>query len=232
MQVKVKKMNCYEYQALVSAQIDGETSPAEVVEAERHLSRCPRCAALHHDLRLIVTAAEHLPPFEPEDRVWARLRSRCEGEGFIRRPPWLLWNWLGWLQASRWSGMAVATATLVVVIMVASVWLFLGRKHVLPVSVFRTSDEIQATQEVRQAEQQYLQAIDALQKISETRMAQMDSTVKNVLEDNLATIDYYIDKCRESVKNEPSNALAQRYLLEAYRKKVDLLASIVHSNVL
>lgn len=128
--------------------------------------------------------------------------------------------------------MTVATATLVVVIMVASVWLFLGRKRVLPVSVFRTSDEIQATQEVRQAEQQYLQAIDALEKISETRMAQMDSTVKDVLEDNLATIDYYIDKCRESVKNEPSNALAQRYLLEAYRKKVDLLASIVHSNVL
>lgn len=126
--------------------------------------------------------------------------------------------------------MAMATATLVIVLMIASVWLYRSSK--IPAPSPGTSQETQVTNEVRLAEQHYLQAIESLEKISRSRMAQMDPSVKGVLEDNLATIDYYIDKCRETVKNEPSNALAQRYLLEAYRKKVDLLASIVHSDVL
>ncbi len=222
-------MDCFEYQSLISAQLDGDISPAEVVEVKEHLNSCPRCAGLYADLRAIVSEASELPLFEPEPHVWNRLRSQCVSEGLIHDQP-LTRAWWSWFRPLDWQ-LASATATMALLVMVASFWVYRGL-HVTPGPLSMTTQEALATNEVRVAEQNYLQAINSLQKISEAQMAQMDPSVKGILEDNLATIDYYIDKCRETVKNEPSNALAQRYLLEAYRKKVDLLASIVHSDVL
>ncbi|MBZ5537437.1 MAG: zf-HC2 domain-containing protein [Acidobacteriia bacterium] len=224
-------MDCREYQLLISAQIDGDMSPAEVLEAERHLGACSRCAAVYNDLKTIVVGAQQLPPFEPSDRLWIRVQAQCEADGLVRQSPGAPWLRMEWFRLLEGPRIAMATAFLAVLIMVASVMTYRGI-HTPPQGPSRDSTaEIQAANEVRTAEQHYLDAIDSLQRITESRMAQMDPSLKSILEDNLATIDYYIDKCRESVKNDPSNALAQRYLLEAYRKKVDLLASIVHSDV-
>lgn len=225
-------MDCREYQRLISAQLDGDMAPAEVIEAERHLASCARCTRVYNDLRIIVAEAQQLPPFAPDERLWLRLRAQCENENLVRTSPKPIRTWAGWFQMPAWPKTAWATGVLAILVALSSVWIFNGLRLVQKAPSPDANAEIQATNEVRLAEQNYLQAIDSLQKITDSRMAQMDPALKSVLEDNLATIDYYIDKCRESVKNEPTNALAQRYLLEAYRKKVDLLASIVHSNVL
>lgn len=224
-------MDCQEYQLLISAQIDGDMSPAEVIEAERHLGVCSRCTAVYNDLKTIVTGAQQLPEFEPNERLWIKLRAQCDAEGLVRsrsRAPWLRMEWLRLLEGPK---IAMASAFLAILVMIASVMTYRGIQNTPQGPSRDSTAEIQAANEVRVAEEHYLQAIDSLQRITETRMAQMDPSLKSVLEDNLATIDYYIDKCHETVKNDPSNALAQRYLLEAYRKKVDLLASIVHSDV-
>jgi hypothetical protein len=224
-------MTCNECQSLVSAQLDGDISPAELVAAEQHLALCSRCAVVFDDLKTLVAESGKLPLFEPEARLWMRVQTQCEAERLIRTQKSFA-SWFEWARVPEWPRMATAAGTLVVLILVATVWLYrgLGIEPTTPVS--ETAQEMQATQEIRLAEQHYLQAIDSLENITRSRMAQMDPSLKDVLEDNLATIDYYIDKCRETVKNEPSNALAQRYLLEAYRKKVDLLTSVIHSDVL
>ncbi|MFI5173462.1 MAG: zf-HC2 domain-containing protein [Terriglobia bacterium] len=224
-------MDCREYQILISAQIDGDMTPAEVLEAERHLGSCTRCVVVYNDLKTIVLEAKQLPAFEPNDRLWAQIRAQCEGEGLVELPSKPFWSWFDRFHLPEGPRIAMATAFLAVLVMVASVMMYRGIRTVPQGSSGENAAEIQATVEVRSAEKHYIDAIDSLEKITESRMAQMDPALKSVLEDNLATIDYYIDKCRETVKNEPSNALAQRYLFEAYRKKVDLLSSIVHSDV-
>ena len=224
-------MNCQEYRILISAQIDGDMTPAEVLEAERHLGSCARCAVVYNDLKTIVLEAQQLPPFEPNDRLWVHLLAQCEAEGLVGMPSKPFWSWLESFRLPEGPRIAMPTGFLAILVMVASVMMYQGIRTAPQGSSKDNAAEMQATAEVLSAEKHYLEAIDSLQKITETRMAQMDPSLKSVLEDNLATIDYYIDKCRETVKNEPSNALAQRYLLEAYRKKVDLLASIVHSDV-
>jgi hypothetical protein len=52
------------------------------------------------------------------------------------------------------------------------------------------------------------------------------------LNDNLATMDYYVKECQEAVKNNPGNPLVHRYLLMAYQKKVEIMQSIMNSDVL
>jgi anti-sigma factor RsiW len=222
-------MNCREYQFLISAQVDGDVSAAEVVEAERHQASCEQCAGVYRDLRTLVSEAQALPLFEPDQRVWTRLKAQCEADGLIHTAPSPWRSWLDRIPIPSGPRLAMASAALVVVVMLAS---FLAYRGLQTTSTRQSAEAIQAENEVRRAEDSYLQAIESLEKISQARMASMDPAVRGVLEDNLATIDYYIDKCLETVKNEPSDALAQRYLLEAYRKKVDLLTSIVHSNVL
>ncbi len=53
-----------------------------------------------------------------------------------------------------------------------------------------------------------------------------------ILNDNLATMDYYVKECQEAVKNSPDNPLVHRYLLTAYQKKIEIMQSIVNSDVL
>jgi hypothetical protein len=230
--VKGGKMECREYQFLISAQVDGEVSAAEVVEVERHQASCEQCAGVYRDLRTLVSEAQALPLFEPDQRVWTRLKAQCEAGGLIHTAPSPWRGWLDRIPIPSGPRLAMASAALVVVVMLASFMAYRGLQTTSTRQSSESTEAIQAENEVRRAEDSYLQAIESLEKISQTRMASMDPAVRGVLEDNLATIDYYIDKCRETVKNEPSDALAQRYLLEAYRKKVDLLTSIVHSNVL
>ncbi|MFN8008960.1 MAG: hypothetical protein U0V70_18420 [Terriglobia bacterium] len=53
-----------------------------------------------------------------------------------------------------------------------------------------------------------------------------------ILNDNLATIDYYVKECQDAAHHNPGNPLIQQYLLAAYQKKVELLQSIVNADVL
>lgn len=225
-------MTCQEYQSFISFQMDGEMTPAEIVQAERHLEACPRCAAVYLDLKKLVEESQQLPLFEPPARLWTSLRRQLESEQLIRPSVGWISRWVGTFQLPAMPQLVVATSLVAVLMIVSSFWVIRGLKFAPHSPSSKTFEEIQAANEVRQAEEHYLAAINSLAKITETRMEQMDPALKGVLEDNLATIDYYIDKCRETVKNEPTNVLAQRYLLEAYRKKVDLLESIVHSDVL
>lgn len=225
-------MTCQEYQSFISLQMDGEMTPAEIVVAERHLEDCPRCRAVYTDLKKIVDESQQLPVFEPAARLWTNLRQQLETEQLIRPSKGWISIWMSGFQIHEWPKLAVATSLVAVLMLVSSIWVFRGIKIGTNPPLPKNAEEIQAANEVRQAEEHYLAAINSMAKITEARMEQMDPTLKGVLEDNLATIDYYIDKCRETVKNEPTNALAQRYLLEAYRKKVDLLESIVQSDVL
>ena len=119
-------MDCQEFQLLISAQIDGDMSPAEVIEAERHRGGCSRCAGVFNDLKTIVVEAQQLPPFEPSDRLWMKLRAQCESEGLMRSPsgaPWFRMEWIRLLEGPK---IAMATAFLAVLVMVASIMTYRG----------------------------------------------------------------------------------------------------------
>ena len=60
----------------------------------------------------------------------------------------------------------------------------------------------------------------------------LDPAMAQILNDNLATMDYYVKECQEAVKNSPDNPLVHRYLLTAYQKKIEIMQSIVNSDVL
>lgn len=60
----------------LSAYLDGELAPGERQAVERHLGRCPRCAARLENLGRLRGALRSLPRSVPPEDGWIRLRER------------------------------------------------------------------------------------------------------------------------------------------------------------
>ena len=96
----------------------------------------------------------------------------------------------------------------------------------------KVSSEAQVFQELQQAELHYQKAIEALSEVSKRKIDTLDPAMAQILNDNLATMDYYVKECQDAVKSSPDNPLVHRYLLTAYQKKIEIMQSIVNSDVL
>jgi hypothetical protein len=99
-----------------------------------------------------------------------------------------------------------------------------------PIAV--TSHQEALSEELRKAEANYRTAIEALRASSQKKLEHLDPTLAQIFNDNLATMDYYLNECKRAVEASPQNPLAHRYLLAAYQKKVELMQTILTSNSL
>lgn len=121
-------MSCADYLEWISADLDGELSPSESAQLNRHLSGCAKCRQIHEDYkvnRILVAAME--PKRAPAD-AWARLCERIEGQAAVRphgrvasmaSTPSLRRSWRRnpWVRAFR------AVAAVVVVFLGTLTWL-------------------------------------------------------------------------------------------------------------
>jgi len=69
---------CERMGPLVSAYIDGEISPQDAAEIERHLAQCAECSRMAADFRAAAEAAQGI--LEPGDETWDRVWSRIESQ--------------------------------------------------------------------------------------------------------------------------------------------------------
>ena len=90
--------------------------------------------------------------------------------------------------------------------------------------------ELMALAELKKAEYNYQQAIEALKEVSQSKLESLDPELARIFNDNLATLDYYIDECNDTIQKTPKNALVHHYLLAAYEKKVELMQNIINSD--
>lgn len=91
----------------LSAYLDGELAPGERLAVERHLGRCPRCAARLEDLGRLRGTLRSLPRSAPPEDGWSRLREEmAEAPPERARPSWRP------AIARRWAPVAAAAALL------------------------------------------------------------------------------------------------------------------------
>ena len=219
----------------VSLWVDGELDPSRAERVEKYLESCAECAAFHQDLASIREGVERLEPLDPPEHLWINLRSQLEDEGLIRSKPresfWaaILPKRLPALKPA-WSG-----AILALLLGVGSLLVYdlTTRSPVVPVPVVASTSHQEAIlEELRKAEDNYRAAIEALSASSQKKLEQLDPVLAQVFHDNLATMDYFLNECKQAVEDSPQNPLAHRYLMAAYQKKVELLQTIVTSDSL
>ena len=227
-------IKCTDIQEEVSSWVDGELDPSRAETVETHLESCALCAAIHKDLHAIRAGVEGLEPLDPPEHLWTNLRFQLEAEGLIRSKPkesfWaaLLPKRLPDLKPA-WSG-----AILALFLGIGSLLVYdlTTRSPLVPVPAVSTSHQEAVLEELRKAEANYRTAIEALSASSRKKLESLDPVLAQVFHDNLATMDYYLNECKQAVENSPENPLAHRYLLAAYQKKVELMQTIVTSDSL
>ena len=215
---------CEEVQARASLFVDGELDASERAEIARHLDECPVCRALVHDLERLSAAARGLGPINPPDHVWLevagqiRLDSAPPERGEARPT--------GRTALRSWLGLAAA---LLVVTLGAYFFTRTTPPAGAPAGANRTTGEaVQAiADDLAIATQHYQRAITELNTLAKSNDSAVDPALAAVLQQNLAAVDQAIAESQTAVKGSPDSVPARESLIDALRRKVDVLQATV-----
>ena len=222
-------MTCSEIQLKISECLDGEVHASAESSLQEHLRRCVSCRQIYSDLKLIKDTAAQLEEHEPAALVWSAISSQLAAEGIVKKRTTSFWERVSLegfsanLKSAFWKP---AWGAILALVVLATVYFVRNPgKESAPVST-----EVMVLREVQKAELQYQRAIEALNDVSRRRLQSFSPELAQIFTDNLATMDYYLNECRDAVKSSPDNPLVHRYLLVAYEKKAELMQTIVNSD--
>jgi hypothetical protein len=207
-------MECSEFMEQLESWMAGEKHGS----AGAHVEDCAACRSLVADLDAIQAAAPALSIADPEPpaRVWAALQSQLVDEGLIRERaaargqverPWMA----GLFAHVPRPALAGAYLSLLVI-------LAFGLTGPLSQQISQETPQATSfplTAELDHAEQTTVSSFDGSK-----------SAASADLHENLEIVDHYIALCEKSVRDEPQNDAAKKYLYQAYQQKADLLSMI------
>ena len=233
----------------LSEYLDGELSADEQRALESHLRACAPCAAVLNDLKRVVARAQAAGAAArpPQADLWAGIAERIDAErtwavgarpvdnvtSIRARAPRRIAFTLPQLAAAA---IVVAAVSGGLVFRVAQP---AGRPEGLhdnnperadPRSARDTSradlqvrpDDVHI-ETVGLADAQYDAAVADLEKALKAGRGKLDSSTIAIVEHNLEIIDQAINQAREALVGDPANTYLSSHLVEARRRKLDLL---------
>jgi hypothetical protein len=179
-------------------------------EFRKHAVACPTCReALELD-QDVMSLAKSLKQEIEAPRLWDRIEKSLAAE---------------MTKKHRFSRRLFRLVPAMVALMLI-VWLGISNilKNRAPSSGLMAK---KALARVEQKEQDYLKAIQDLEKQALPKMAGMDLKLVFLYRDRLETIDAQIKQCQEALALNPANAHIRRYLMMALIDKKETLAEIL-----
>ena len=218
-------MRCSQAQRLINDHIDNLLERRQVQKLEGHLQKCPRCRNLLIEMVSIVNEAKQLETIQPSEDLWPAIKEKIPGKdrkAIIRpqerRPLFGLIPYP--------AGLTFAVSALLAAIILVSLFYY-G----FPLIRNGENDpEKIALNHLKEAEQHYQFAIDALNRAISDQKAKLGPELTAVFKRNLEIIDDSIRACQEAINASPENRVANAYLLICYRKKLELLNEIKKYN--
>jgi tetratricopeptide (TPR) repeat protein len=205
-------MKCAKAKKLISEFIDGDLDTAKASSLEKHLDACPDCQGLLKDFRQIKQKAKSLPKSEPSGQTWFRIQTRLKEKTQAPVFPARL----------RY---AVSTALLLLIavgaiIIGSRIWNREG-------TISGINGQKLALAKIQEAEQYYKLAIKALWEAVQAQKENFDPKIAETFLINLELIDASLADCERAIKSDPNDMESQYYLLAVYKKKTELLDSMI-----
>jgi len=204
-------MTCEEFRRVLP-ELEGDQHR---VELDEHLKGCSFCAGLVSDLNLISAEARLLAgDQEPSPRVWNSIAIRLRQEGLIRDPQpaiasgWRLPDWrFGWLRPVAIA--LVAGAALLLVVERVPRGTPVARQMATPSApIINTAAGIPQDSAIDADELQLLNLV-----------ASRAPAMRAGYESDLRAVNAYIRDAETSVRDNPNDAIAQQYLMNAYEQR-------------
>jgi len=219
--------------------LDGELTTGEHQAVEAHLAACPACSAVLADLRGVVERAQNVEARPPDADLWAGISARIAapaGAAVVAFPE---------RQPRRFTfslPQLAAASLLIAAISGGFVWSLAQRQAgVAPAAgagpAAQQSTAASATtaepiaepadqpivERVSLADQQYDAAVVDLENALKQGRGRLDAATIAIVEHNLTTIDEAIRQARDALAADPADAYLSGHLVEARRRKLDLL---------
>jgi Putative zinc-finger len=239
-----------EWTEKLSDYLDDELAAGDRRAVDAHLSACAHCAGILDELKRVVTRARSIGSRPPQSDLWAGIAGQIEASlppgATPLRPPHAP---LAVQMASRRVSLSLLQlAAAAVVLMAVSgglVWSIAGRPEGRT-DGGRPGDGSGAALQVRSgssadlqvrrddyydsqvanvtfADQQYDAAVADLEKAVHRGRGRLDASTIAIVEHNLQIIDQAIAQARQALAADPANSYLSSHLVEARRRKLDLL---------
>ena len=206
----------------LSDYLDGELTADEAAALEAHLRECTACNAVLNDLKRIVAQAQHLEPRPPQADLWAGIERRIERVTPPRRVSFTL-------------PQLAAAAALLVAVSAGTAIKFAAPAVPASAPVEQTANDEPAQAEAADSiatiavnpvgfsDAQYDAAVADLEKALKAGRGRLDKSTIEIVAHNLEIIDQAIAQAREALAGDPANSYLSGHLVEARRRKLDLL---------
>jgi|SRR5215475_991522 len=202
-------------------------SDDEVEQIETHLTNCPACQNLKHELSEIKTAARELPLHTPPRAMWTRISNVIGAEISAENGPLHqtqnVSGWWGRLRSRKFTfslpQLAACGALAVALIIAGNSGIFIPHSGTLDFSGAQSAmlpdeGEIKAQLERR------MDAVNA-------RKANWDPQRRAEFEQRMIKIDESLNRCRYMLKDNPRDAVHQEMELRGlYNEKLQLLEDV------
>jgi hypothetical protein len=211
----------------LSDYLDDELTLGERRDVDAHLAGCPECRLVLDQLRQVVVRAKTLDARPPQADLWPGVQRRIDRVA-VRR-------------FSVTLPQALAASLVIALLSGAIVWQIVDRSakasrstQSAQVSTPGTqAQEREASAErsaehadvatVSYADAQYDAAVVDLEKALKEGRGRLDQSTIAIVEHNLQIIDQAIEQARQALEADPANSYLSGHLVEARRRKLDLL---------
>lgn len=230
-----------EWTAKLSDFLDDELTPDERYAVESHLQGCADCTAVLDELKQVVARARVLDARPSRADLWPGVAAQIDQTHDTARPGAAVLPMRA-RAAPRvtFTLPQLAAASLLIAAMSGGlVWSLRDRVASAPPAqrsdeVPRASSPDASTVErdafversvvpVGLADAQYDAAVSDLERALKQGRGKLDPTTITIVEHNLQTIDEAIRQAREALAADPANTYLSGHLVEARRRKLDLL---------
>src|SRR5262245_15268545 len=215
------------YTDQLSDYLDGELSAEETAAVEAHLRECRACNEVLNDLKRVVARAQSLEARPPQRDLWPGVAARTERLAQPKRFSFTV----GQLAAAAVLLMAVSAATAIKLATPdapAATTAMPGQSAPAQVAQTPAADAADprtfaSVTPVSLADAQYDAAVADLEKALKAGRGRLDKSTIAIVEHNLQIIDQAIAQARDALAGDPANAYLSSHLVEARRRKLDLL---------
>ncbi|HZP47087.1 MAG TPA: anti-sigma factor [Vicinamibacterales bacterium] len=204
----------------LSDYLDDELAADERRAVDAHLAACADCRAVLDDLRRVVARARTAETRPPQGDLWPEIAARIDRPS-TRRFAFTL-------------PQALAASLAVALLSGAIVWRVMVGSKTMPdattasapaaaVQTARPAEPTPGVATVSFADAQYDAAVADLEKAVNEGRGRLDKSTIDIVEHNLQIIDQAIDQARQALEADPANSYLSSHLVEARRRKLDLL---------